>query len=271
MHALLSSRLWHRGTPAALVLALLVLVWAPSARAQPSPPSPSGERPVRLLLIGDSFLVSGLGPALERLLVEGEGVSVVRRGKTSSGLARPDFHDWWEQGRRRVEEHQPDVVVLMMGGNDGQDLLGAGLKRRVRWRTEEWPDTYKRRMLSLMETLGAPGRRLVWVELPMMEPGHLERKVQLIRQVQREAIALVSSASYVQTHPLRTAEGALLREVPGVHLRSPIREPDGIHLTQAGGHYLAQQLVPLLREHLVRARTTALLPTSAPLAGGANR
>ena len=45
----------------------------------------------RVLVIGDSMIAGGFGLYLARALGEDRGYDVTRRGKSSSGLARPDF------------------------------------------------------------------------------------------------------------------------------------------------------------------------------------
>lgn len=257
MRSLFSSARVRRSAGLTLALVALAVLLPPAAHAESAaapPPAPTPAAPRRVLLIGDSFITSAFGPALEQLLGEGGALEVLRRAKTSSGLARPDFFDWWAEARGLVARHQPEVVVLMMGGNDGQDLVSSAYGPRARWRSPGWADAYRQRMLSLMETLGAPARRVVWLELPPMELRHLEGKVAFIRGLQRETIASVPGASYLPTHALlRTASGELVRSVPGPRGRpAAVRMSDGIHFTAAGGRYFAQQVAPLLREHLQR-------------------
>ena len=58
----------------------------------------------------------------------------------SSGLARPDFHDWPAHLRDTLRTSDPDIVIVTFGGNDAQGLTepcpnGAGtcgVRRRRR-------------------------------------------------------------------------------------------------------------------------------------------
>ncbi|MCI0570379.1 MAG: DUF459 domain-containing protein [Myxococcaceae bacterium] len=253
----------------ALALAWLLVTFALPASAQP--PGDASPRS-RVLLIGDSHIVSGLGPPLERLLGKG-GVEVVgRRGKSSSGLARPDFFDWHAEARRLIATHHPDVVVLMMGGNDGQALVGHGLKEPVRWTTPEWTQEYRRRMRALLEMLTADGRQVVWLELPHVTLPHLERKLVRIRQLQREVLTSVVNAHYVETLGLfHASDGTPLLDIPGTRGRpAPLRMEDGIHLTLSGGRYLAKHLASVLLWHLETVRPDAQFSArSGPAAGAA--
>lgn len=203
----------------------------------------------RVLLLGDSFVVSAFGVTLERLLTEHPELEGARRGKSSSGLSRPDFFDWFEEGRRQVARHRPDLVVVMMGGNDGQDLVPWAGKPRVRWGSPEWPVAYRERIEAFLKIVRAPGRAVLWLGLPPMGPPRFEKKVEYIRGLQREAFRGLEDVSYLETRPLLTDDGGmLLPTVPsskgGKKKGARIRDPDGVHFTAAGGQFFATAVWP---------------------------
>src|SRR5690606_15905590 len=109
---------------------------------------------------GDSLAATGFGALLERKLDAHPLIKCHRKGKSASGLARPDFFDWIAEGKRQVELRDPDLVVVIMGGNDGQDLTrpprGGG--KRVTWKDEAWADAYRERMDQFLHELQAPDR-----------------------------------------------------------------------------------------------------------------
>ena len=70
-------------------------------------PGPAKANSPRVLLVGDSMIAGGVGIYLQRRLKKQAGFDVLRHGKSSSGLARPDFYDWFEIGadlRIRIRE-----------------------------------------------------------------------------------------------------------------------------------------------------------------------
>jgi uncharacterized protein len=227
-----------------VALALLGL----SSTAAFASQAPEPLEATRVLLVGDSFIARTFGQTLQSLLASEPDIEVARRGKSATGLARPDFFDWGAEARRLVDQHQPHLVVMVMGGNDGQDLLDEHRKGRVRWDTPAWPLAYRARLVSLMRSIEAPGRQVVWLELPRMESPRLERKVAFIRTIQREALDDLPQVTYLETHSLLRGEaGGWLRTVPSRPGRmSPLREPDGVHFTSAGGRYFAERLAPKL-------------------------
>ncbi|HJL41086.1 MAG TPA: DUF459 domain-containing protein [Myxococcales bacterium LLY-WYZ-16_1] len=217
---------------------------SPSGLASDRSPLPA---PERVLVLGDSMIVTELGRDLARRFQRSYGAQVVRRGKSSTGLARPDFFDWFREGARLARKIQPDVVLVIVGGNDGQDLLDPEGRGRVRWRSEDWPARYAERVHRFLDAMAAPGRHVVWVELPAMEHRRLEGKLRLIRRVQSEALADRTDVALQVDHRrcFYDGSGQMLTEVPaGPGRGRPIRQEDGIHLTLAGARYVARCVFP---------------------------
>ena len=74
----------------------------------------TGRKPL-VLLVGDSMMMEGFGPVLQRTLRKRPDLEVVREGKYSTGLSRQDYFDWPAQLEKLVEKHNPDMVVICMG------------------------------------------------------------------------------------------------------------------------------------------------------------
>ncbi|MBK8010087.1 MAG: DUF459 domain-containing protein [Deltaproteobacteria bacterium] len=207
----------------------------------------------RVLILGDSFARTDFGHALEQRLDRHARVAAGRRGKSASGLARPDVFDWWSEAEREVEKHAPHLVVVIMGGNDGQDLIGRELgRRRVRWGTPAWRPAYEARLRSFVERLIRDGARVLWLELPLMDVPHLERKLRKVRDAQKHAMATFGeSVQYVPTRTYFRTRRRLIRSVfvRGFRGRQALRLEDGVHFTLPGSHYFADKIYP----HVVRA------------------
>jgi hypothetical protein len=219
-------------------------------------PPPAATRPFKVLVLGDSLAATGFGALLEKQLDAHPGIQATRKARSASGLARPDFFDWPAEARRQVEARQPDLVVVILGGNDGQDLAPrkGDKKGSVRWETPAWEHAYAQRMADFLEILRGPeGRRVLWLGLPRTGTKLFEKKLDVIRRVQQAAVAAQPQARYVDTSPLLQAEdGSLLREAPvGVRRRVQVlREEDGIHFTMGGSEYFADRVVPEILEFL---------------------
>ncbi|WP_434379940.1 SGNH/GDSL hydrolase family protein [Melittangium boletus] len=234
-------------TPLVRVLMCLALLSPAALRAEETPPEAPVSRPRTVLLLGDSLIVTSFGEALEERLNGQPGVRAVRRAKSSTGLARPDFFDWMQVGREEVEKHQPDVVVVIMGGNDGQGLTDGQGKAMAQWGASHWTATYRQRVEDFLGVLEAPGRRVLWVALPITGLPRFERKLGIIRAVLREAVSARGGAVHLDTRPFFTdPRGTLLKEAPVDGFRKPmrLRMEDGVHFTLAGGRYFAGKVHP---------------------------
>ena len=228
---------------------------APSARTKPEPPkkrvapAPEPEEGTsKVLIVGDSMAATDFGRALQKRLQAHAKLSAVRRGKSSTGLARPDFFDWMSEAERQLRRHDPDLVVVIIGGNDGQDLIPKEKGRRVHWNKPKWKDAYAARVQAFARLLMGDDRRVAWLELPAMDRRRFEGKLRLIRDVQKKALAeLGPRVVYVSTRDFFYDDrGQLRRKISDGKRRVPLRQDDGIHFSLKGSHYFADRVLPAL-------------------------
>lgn len=220
---------------------------APEPTPEPeTPPPPAGPR--KVLILGDSLAATGFGALLEKKLDAHPDIECARKAKSATGLARPDFYDWEAEARKQVEAKKPDLVVVILGGNDGQDLTPkSGKGKRVTWKSDAWNEAYKTRVADFLKEIGADQRKVLWLGLPKSELNGFEQKLNIIRQVQSEAVAaLGDTATYLETTPFLTdAKGELLATATvGKRKDQDLREDDGIHFTMAGSQFFADKVYP---------------------------
>jgi len=220
---------------------------APAAVAAPATPRPEAARERTVLLLGDSLLASGFGRDLEDRLEKHPELRCARRAKSSTGLARPDFFDWMDVGRQEVERHRPDVVVIILGGNDGQGITDLAGKAVAQWGHTSWEAAYRQRTEEFLDVLAAPGRKILWLELPATGLRRFEKKLAIIRRVQREVLAARADSHHLATSPFFTdAKGKPLKEAQVEGFRKPkaLKMADGVHFSIAGGRYFATKVYP---------------------------
>lgn len=219
-----------------------------AAEAEPVEATPPAE-PFKVLILGDSLAATGFGALLEKQLDAHPNVVCYRKGKSASGLARPDFFDWMAEGKRQTDLRKPDLVIAIMGGNDGQDLTRKRKSegRRVPWKHENWSASYRERMDAFLQQVGGDDRKVLWLGLPTMGLRSLEKKLETIRAIQKEAVEAVDGAVYLETAPfVSTEDGKMLThaEVGKRKKRQKLRAEDKIHFTMSGSQYFAGMVYP---------------------------
>jgi hypothetical protein len=209
--------------------------------------------PKKVLLVGDSMIAGGFGLFLARALESQDGCVVDRRGKSSTGLARPDFHDWIAEGAKAYAEFQPDAVVCMFGGNDGQGLY-MGRKADpewIRWEEPAWTPEYRRRVNEFADAVTPKGEHLMWIGMPQMRLDKLHQRVKHMNQVFRAEMAIRPKALFVDIWRVLAndqGEYADKIEVGGKKIR--VRTGDGVHLTTEGCHHLVRHVRPEIQLEL---------------------
>lgn len=214
-----------------------------------SPPTQADQGKHKVLLLGDSLAATGFGVLLEKALDAHPNIDCARRAKSATGLARPDYFDWYTQGKKAAKKHDPELIIVILGGNDGQDLvLGPNRKKRSRWKKDEWDQAYTQRTLEFIDGMKAPGRKLIWLGLPRTDTKGFEKKLTRIRAAQKSALAQRSSwASYLSTTPMvEDGQGKLKKKVRHGRRLAALRQKDGIHFTMHGSHYFADQVYPVI-------------------------
>lgn len=205
--------------------------------------------PPRLLLLGDSNMHGTLGQQLEDRF-SGGGWVVRRIARSGSGLARPDYWDWFTEGAGAVAGERPDAVVVIFGGNDGQALWSR--QGAVRWKDEsDWRAEYAARVHHFLTQLSG-GVRPVFLLSPTNRRSRSARaRLARVRAVQQQVVSGLPLARYVDTWAFTSdLRGHYVPAGPvgSGKRRAPYRRADGVHLTPAG----ARALLPRLLRALAR-------------------
>ena len=227
----------------------------PSPPPAPTPPKPSYEAdfivpaPVlrRVLLVGASSIQTDLGRALERRLERFAGVEVLRHGRHSTGMARPDYFDWNARALELNADFRPDLVIAQFGGNDGQGLTDRDTGRAVApFFTDAWDAVYGARLEAFVDLFADDAVPVVILGMPAMRNGYHQSKMARINAVTRAACER-AGAYYVDTFTM-TADAAgnpLARaEVDG--RTRIVHASDGMHLSLYGSEVVAAGIVRVL-------------------------
>ena len=94
---------------------------------------PTAADPVEVLVTGDSqaeFIGQLLTDLPPQDLYDVEAVA-----RNATGLTNPEFFNWEINAQQEIDARQPDAVVLVMGGNDGFNVVartGSSTVPRIR-------------------------------------------------------------------------------------------------------------------------------------------
>jgi hypothetical protein len=194
--------------------------------------------PLRIWVVGDS-LTEQLGPAV-RELAEGTRLATVEHEmRYSSGLSRPDFFDWPGHLATLGARADPDVWVVMFGGNDAQGIKVGG--RHLEFGTPAWDAEYRSRIAEVMADLSSEERQVVWVGQPIPRAEGFSRRMAHLNDLYRAEAEHHEGVSYVDSWELFAGpDGAYTAYLPDL-LGRPVlmRLGDGVHLSRAGGDRLA--------------------------------
>ena len=194
----------------------------------------------RVYMIGASSTGSLTGPALRRAFRKTD-IQFKFWGKASSGLARPDFHDWPKETRRIVRRFKPDVVIVHLGTNDKQ-VLRKG-KRWIRPRSDAWSHEYAARVKRMLEIIGGPEKKrpVIWIS-----PVRIRGKKALdlggrITRLMGEQVALYAGpAVYMDVFDITSlgGRGQLKRMKNSKGKWVDVYQGDGAHLTSKANNLL---------------------------------
>ena len=235
-----------------------------SGEAEPVAAAPTpAPAPRRVLLVGASSIQTDLGRALERRIEDDLGVEVLRHGRHSTGMARPDYFDWNARALELSADFRPDLVIAQFGGNDGQGLTDRDTGRAVApFFTDAWDAEYGARLEAFVDLFADEGVPVVILGMPAMRNAYHQSKMARINAVTRAACER-AGAYFVDTFAM-TADAAgnpvTRAEVDG--RTRIVHAGDGMHLSVYGSDMVAAGIVDALADRFTFA------PPAGTVAGG---
>jgi hypothetical protein len=194
---------------------------------------------------GDSLSMP-LDAELARRLSD-DGIEVERDPHVGTGISKTGLADWGELATEQTSKFEPDAVVVFIGANEGFALPGAD-GEDVECCGADWAAQFAFRARSMIDTYRRGGRaRVYWLTVPAPRDGD---RAEISRAV-NAAIAVAAEPYRAQARVLDMS--ALF--TPGFRYRDAIeidgrtrlvREPDGIHLNDAGAAVAADAVLTAL-------------------------
>jgi hypothetical protein len=231
-------------------------VTSPSSSAAATTPSntalvplrtPTATRPLRALVVGDQF-AADLGVSLAAI-TDSTYFRVIPWGTPSTGLSRPDYYDWPSRLLGFMEQYRPDIVVIMLGGND-PTTISRPSGGRIPFEDSRWRKSYRHRVEQMMD-VASESTHVAWIGMPIMGDPTYRRNIDLIDSIDRTEAALYPNVTFIDTWSMfADQQGHYADSLPDKHGNlQVVRSPDRIHLSAAGNRILADALVQVMREN----------------------
>jgi hypothetical protein len=191
---------------------------------------PTQRDEVSVLVTGDSQ-AQFVGEILTDLLPSDLfDVTVVARNAT--GLTNPEFFNWEINAQQEIAARAPDTVVMVMGGNDGFNVLHEGELHGPS--DPEWQLEYARRAAVVMRELGSEGKRPVyWVPPPTARDPEFNEIYEIQNRAVEQAARAVPGARYVDIYNTIN-KGRYSDELKIDGRRVLARQSDGVHFSREG-------------------------------------
>lgn len=212
------------------------------APAEPTPPAKMA-LPAKFLLVGDSLMIEGFGPEMEKALDDRDGMSVVRQGVYSTGLNRFDFFDWNDKTEELIGINKPDALVVIFGANDGQGITDSEGKDHPLG-TPGWSETYGKRVNAYLKRISPLVKKIYWVGHPIPGNAKFMKKITPMNVVFESESAKYPNVVYVNTWDRFAVNGKFSRTLTDDEGKSGVvKGGDGVHVTKFGGKIMAGEVV----------------------------
>lgn len=208
---------------------------------------PTAADPLRIVVAGDSTAKS-LGEELQGAVVDRPELRVDVEGKVSTGLARSDYFNWGARMSEIVDTDDPEVVLFMVGANDGQSILDGDGAIVAQFDDPDWTEEYRRRIAGIMDLNQGGARRLVWVGEPNVGTGNVQRAIAIGNEVAEEEAAKRPWVTYFDVAGMVAGPDGGYSEFITLPDGSTARcyGGDGVHLSVKCLDRVMEELIPTI-------------------------
>lgn len=205
---------------------------------------PTKAHPLQVLVTGDS-LATYVGLQLTNLTEDAGLVHVSLIDRNGTGLSNPSFFNWQKAARTDVAKKDPDVVFMIMGGNDGWPMdTPSGDRTQVG--TDAWVQEYARRAAAVMRTYADGGRAVYWSGPPTARSAEWNTIYRKINRAVAAAARVIPGATYVDLYNGTAVDGHYSEVVRDHGKKVRARQADGVHWSFDGSRLPAELLLSQL-------------------------
>ncbi len=204
--------------------------------------------PLRVFVAGDSQ-ADPVASELDSAARSADRPTAVHNGsRIATGLARPDYFNWPAELSSVATAENPDVIIMVIGGNDAQDMQRDGEYFVVG--TAEWAAEYEARVALVMDLVQSEQRRILWINQPPLREADDDHAADLINLAIANAASTRPWVRVIDAHTMFGGpDGSYVESYTGPDGESfDSRQDDGVHLTRRASRVLAGVIDDMLAE-----------------------
>ncbi|MEG4088735.1 DUF459 domain-containing protein [Microcoleus sp. Pol12B4] len=230
----------------------------PATAKKETPAKPKLTRPYRrFLFIGDSVMFD-LGIQLQYTLKKKYNIADTKIDyKVSTGLNRIDYYDWYARTRQVINNYQPDVVIVLFGANDPQNIIDVQGKARVVM-TKEWQKAYQERVERYAKLLDSSSvRKVYWIGQSIPKKSFYLKAFPIMNEIYKNASKSSSKIEFISTWETFGQAGKLVPVVANKSgKRGYVKNNDGLHFTSHGAQIISDLIVDqMVRDKILKLPT----------------
>ncbi len=202
---------------------------------------PTKAQPLKVLVTGDS-LATYVGIQMTNLTHEAGLVNISMLDRDGTGITNPSFFNWQKAARADMAKKDPEVVVMIIGGNDGWPMdTPSGERAAVS--SDAWVAEYARRTAAVMRTFQGGGSAVYWSGPPTARAPLWDGIYRKINRAVAAAADAIPGVTYIDLYTGTAVNGHYAVYVPDGGEKVKARQPDGVHWTLDGSRLPARLIL----------------------------
>lgn len=202
-----------------------------------------------IVVTGDSMAQPLDAKLAQKFTSAGSSAAVVSDVHLGTAISQPELLDWVAAAKKQEKKWHPSAVVVLLGANEGFPLSGPD-GNPVSCCGAGWVALYAARAGKMMDQWTAGGKTQVyWLTLPT--PRDNDR-----REISDAVNGAIVAAAQRRSGRVRIVDlnaiftpGDRFRASMSIGGRSTVvREPDGVHLNEAGAEHAVTPVLEALRQ-----------------------
>ncbi len=210
----------------------------------------------KFLFVGDSIIYEVAIATQNTLIAKYNIKSIKLDYKISTGLNRIDFYNWYDRTSKLLKTYKPDVLVVMFGGNDDQDITDFSGKYRTAL-TEPWKKAYQQRVEKYAKLISASSvRKVYWIGQPITSRTRYNTFFPIFNQIYKEVSQNYPKIEFISTWELLSVNGKFTPILPNkTGKKGYIKTADGVHFTPHGAGIVADTLIQEMQKDKILKKT----------------